>query len=62
MGTRVADELYGGVDELHARLVATGIVLITVRIAGLLLADPTELVTVTVNCELLSPITVAGVV
>jgi hypothetical protein len=34
----------------------------TVKVAGPLVTDPDGLVTVTVKCEPLSPITVAGVV
>jgi hypothetical protein len=47
---------------LQVRSEATGTEFLTVRVAALLVAVPAALVTVTVYCELLSPITVTGVV
>jgi hypothetical protein len=62
VGTNITGELYGGVDVLGTRLLATGAVLCTVSVAPILVTVPNGFDTVTVKTEPLSPVTVAGVV
>ena len=62
VGTNCTDALYGGVAVLGTMLLASGVVVCTVRVAGPLAIAPAEFETVTVNTEPLSPIAAAGVV